>query len=107
MRDAFRPGDRVDADPVFSEAKARTDAKELEVEHGGRPVRPRRVVSAEEERRLMQKLDRRIIPMVCWIYLMNFMDRGECCGRPCPPAALVANPEPAASRHRQCAPVRH
>lgn len=29
------------------------------------------------ERKLMRKLDLRIIPMVMWIYLMNFMDRGR------------------------------
>jgi hypothetical protein len=32
-------------------------------------------VDKETERRLLKKLDVRIIPMVCWIYLMNFMDR--------------------------------
>ena len=33
-------------------------------------------VDAEVEKQLLKKLDRRIIPMICWIYLMNFMDRG-------------------------------
>lgn len=33
-------------------------------------------VDKETEKRLLRKLDMRIIPMVCWIYLMNFMDRG-------------------------------
>jgi len=32
-------------------------------------------VDAEVEKRLLKKLDYRIIPMICWIYLMNFMDR--------------------------------
>ncbi|KAF2738969.1 MFS general substrate transporter [Polyplosphaeria fusca] len=32
-------------------------------------------VDAETERRLLRKLDLRLIPMICWIYLMNFMDR--------------------------------
>ena len=32
-------------------------------------------VDKETEARLLRKLDIRIIPMVCWIYLMNFMDR--------------------------------
>jgi hypothetical protein len=35
-----------------------------------------RTVDAETEKRLLRKLDMRIIPMICWIYLMNFMDRG-------------------------------
>jgi hypothetical protein len=30
-------------------------------------------VDKETERRLLRKLDLRIIPMVCWIYLMNFV----------------------------------
>lgn len=34
------------------------------------------VVDKETEKRLLRKLDIRIIPMICWIYLMNFMDRG-------------------------------
>ncbi|GAB7364288.1 hypothetical protein MBLNU230_g4833t1 [Neophaeotheca triangularis] len=33
------------------------------------------VVSPEMERKLLWKLDIRIIPVVMWIYLMNFMDR--------------------------------
>jgi hypothetical protein len=28
------------------------------------------------EKKLLRKLDIRIVPMICWIYLMNFMDRG-------------------------------
>ncbi|OAL02095.1 MFS general substrate transporter [Phaeosphaeriaceae sp. SRC1lsM3a] len=32
-------------------------------------------VDKETEKMLLKKLDIRIIPMVCWIYLMNFMDR--------------------------------
>ncbi|EWG53890.1 hypothetical protein FVEG_12224 [Fusarium verticillioides 7600] len=32
-------------------------------------------VSEQTEKRILRKLDRRIIPCVCWIYLMNFMDR--------------------------------
>lgn len=45
---------------------------DLEVEN---PVRPR-VVDIETEKKILRKLDIRIIPMVMWIYLMNFMDRG-------------------------------
>ena len=37
------------------------------------------VVDEMTERKLMRKLDIRIIPMVMWIYLMNFMDRGKVC----------------------------
>ncbi|KAF2443434.1 MFS general substrate transporter [Karstenula rhodostoma CBS 690.94] len=32
-------------------------------------------VDVAMERRLLRKLDLRIIPMLCWVYLMNFMDR--------------------------------
>lgn len=34
-----------------------------------------RVVHEEEEQRLIRKLDRRIVPMMVWSYLMSFMDR--------------------------------
>jgi hypothetical protein len=34
------------------------------------------VVDKMTERKLMSKLDRRIIPMIMWMYLVNFMDRG-------------------------------
>jgi hypothetical protein len=33
------------------------------------------IVDKETEKRLLRKLDLRIIPMVCWIYLNNFIDR--------------------------------
>ena len=29
------------------------------------------------ERKLLAKLDKRIVPCIMWMYLMNFMDRGE------------------------------
>lgn len=35
------------------------------------------VVDAATEARLLAKLDRRLVPMISWIYLMNFMDRGK------------------------------
>jgi hypothetical protein len=38
---------------------------------------PPQGIGKETEAKLLKKLDRRIIPMCCWIYLMNFMDRGE------------------------------
>jgi len=47
------------------------DSTSATVENGT----PIPVVSEEIEKRLMKKLDRRIIPVCCWIYLMNFMDR--------------------------------
>jgi hypothetical protein len=33
-------------------------------------------VDAEIQKKILRKLDARILPMICWIYLMNFMDRG-------------------------------
>lgn len=33
------------------------------------------VVDPATEKALMRKLDRRLIPMVMWLYLMSFMDR--------------------------------
>ncbi|KIV97200.1 hypothetical protein PV10_00977 [Exophiala mesophila] len=43
----------------------------VEVENHAGP----RVVDLETEKKILRKLDIRIIPMVMWIYLMNFMDR--------------------------------
>jgi hypothetical protein len=40
------------------------------------PVAPM-VVDKTTERRLLSKLDKRIVPCIMWMYLMNFMDRGE------------------------------
>jgi hypothetical protein len=37
---------------------------------------PPRLVDEETEKKLIRKLDLRIIPMVMWMYLMSFMDRG-------------------------------
>lgn len=36
---------------------------------------PPRLVDPETEKRLIRKLDKRIIPMVMWMYLMSFMVR--------------------------------
>jgi hypothetical protein len=33
-------------------------------------------IDPADEARVLRKLDIRIVPMICWIYLMNFMDRG-------------------------------
>lgn len=33
-------------------------------------------IDAATEAKVLRKLDIRIVPMLCWIYLMNFMDRG-------------------------------
>lgn len=62
------------ADPAIDSDNNKKSLKELEAEQA--PSIP--VVDEETEKRLLKKLDRRIIPIACWIYLMNFMDRGEC-----------------------------
>lgn len=56
---------RTDSDPYVPE-------KIEQVDNVGTSL----AVDAETEKRLLRKLDVRIIPMICWIYLMNFMDRG-------------------------------
>lgn len=35
-------------------------------------------LSQEDERKLWWKIDLRLMPILCVIYLMSFMDRGEC-----------------------------
>ncbi|KAI8930945.1 hypothetical protein NX059_011960 [Plenodomus lindquistii] len=68
-------------DPSFgsSEKKAERDSdsastKPMTVEDVERSD-PVRAVDAATEAAILRKLDIRIIPMVCWVYLMNFMDR--------------------------------
>lgn len=56
---------------VVDHEKARSDTTPVE---GGAQSVP--IVDEATEKRLIKKLDRRIIPICCWIYLMNFMDRG-------------------------------
>jgi hypothetical protein len=69
--------------PVMSPSKH--DEKDLDSDVSGTPpiriedverIGTSTMVDAETEKRLLRKLDIRIIPMICWIYLMNFMDRG-------------------------------
>lgn len=45
---------------------------EIEIENVGGTSE---AVDNMTERKLMRKLDYRIIPMIMWMYLMNFMDR--------------------------------
>lgn len=40
-----------------------------------------RLVSKEREKLITKKLDKRIVPMVMWVYLNNMIDRGEFCYR--------------------------
>lgn len=42
-------------------------------QNAGPPI----AIDAQTEKILLRKLDLRIIPMICWVYLMNFMDRGS------------------------------
>lgn len=62
----------VDNNGGIADSGDQSDKKSVQIEHA--PDVP--VVSEETEKRLLKKLDRRIIPICCWIYLMNFMDRG-------------------------------
>lgn len=63
-----------DGDKKRSGSTPSVPEKIEQVENAGSSL----AVDAETEKRLLKKLDRRIIPMICWIYLMNFMDRGRC-----------------------------
>ena len=63
--------DKIDKTRLGSEPSL--PEKIEQVENAGSSI----AVDAETEKRLLRKLDIRIIPMICWIYLMNFMDRGR------------------------------
>lgn len=83
-------------------------SKDLDSESPGTPpmrtedvekneMRP--VVDPETEKRLLRKLDLRIVPMVMWIYLMNFMDRGM---KVTTHLTSVSDHD---SQHRKCPPL--
>lgn len=38
---------------------------------------PNMILSSEEERKLWQKIDIRLLPIISFMYLWSFMDRGE------------------------------
>ena len=59
-------------DEKGSDLSQTSPSKVEHVEHVGSAT----AVDAATEKRLLRKLDIRIVPMICWIYLMNFMDRG-------------------------------
>lgn len=75
--------------PFFGRNKEQEAPTPLEAENGGvstpseklgedkiENVDAPRWIGKEEEARLIKKLDRRIVPMMVWMYLMSFMDRG-------------------------------
>jgi hypothetical protein len=68
-----RASEHKDRD-VESDASGTPPMKTEDVEMIGTSV----AVDKETERRLLRKLDLRIIPMVCWIYLMNFVSGMHC-----------------------------
>lgn len=86
--------DKIDKTRLGSEPSV--PEKIEQVEHAGSSI----AVDAETEKRLLRKLDIRIIPMICWIYLMNFMDRGMF-GKREPQLVLIT-----CSQHRECPFVR-
>lgn len=49
---------------------------ESRLENGEGPL-PVGEVDVATERRIIRKIDMRIVPMVMWVYLMNMMDRGQ------------------------------
>ncbi|KAJ3779554.1 hypothetical protein GGU10DRAFT_382298 [Lentinula aff. detonsa] len=49
-----------------------------EYDFGGESQLPRPpILSEEEERKLWRKIDFRLMPILCVMYLMSFMDRGN------------------------------
>lgn len=60
------------------------NASVLRLEHAGEydfggesQLPPPPALSKEEERKLWRKIDLRLMPILCVMYLMSFMDRGE------------------------------
>jgi hypothetical protein len=74
--------DKPDRPDSTSLVEKRAETSPSNVERAGLGGSPQGI-DAETEKRLLRKLDLRLIPMICWIYLMNFMDRGmDQCNRP-------------------------
>lgn len=52
------------------------DAQEVEPEGAGDVYRPEVDTSSIDERKLMRKIDLRLVPFLALLYLMNSLDRG-------------------------------
>lgn len=59
----------------MSDLEKKQDPESPDVEALERPDVSERV-DKMTERKLLSKLDKRIVPVIMWMYLMNFMDRG-------------------------------
>ena len=59
----------------MSDLEKKNDSDRPDVEALERPDVSERV-DKMTERKLLSKLDKRIVPVIMWMYLMNFMDRG-------------------------------
>jgi hypothetical protein len=59
-------------DEKGSDASPTPPLRTEDVEQNGSEV----YIDPAVEAKLLRKLDIRIVPMICWIYLNNFMDRG-------------------------------
>lgn len=70
FKDAAR-GDNIDKKRVDS-----ADAQEVDQEGAGEVYRPDVDTSGVDERKLMRKIDLRLIPFLALLYLMNSLDRG-------------------------------
>lgn len=65
------------------------------------------VVDKATERAVLRKLDYRIVPMICWIYLMNMMDRGEVFPRLQNESSIAILTTALPSQHRQRSTIPH
>jgi hypothetical protein len=66
----------TDASPDYRARDSINKPEESRLENGEGPQILGEVDRATE-RRIIRKIDKRIVPMVMWVYLMNMMDRGK------------------------------
>lgn len=61
----------------ISTPQKETDSSSLKTERLEQAPGADDYLDPASERSVLRKMDRRIIPMVMWVYLMNMMDRGK------------------------------
>lgn len=58
---------------LISQPEKQLDASALEEDSSGREF----VFDEKRSNKLNRRLDFRLLPLLCWVYLLNFLDRGN------------------------------
>lgn len=76
----------IEKDRISIARSEDVDARADHVDFGGESsLPPPPTLTAEEEAKLWHKIDRRLMPILCLMYLFSFLDRGtQNLSLPCP-----------------------